>query len=96
LRKNSKKHDKLILTNYYQFGLKSFIRGINELYFTESEELIVCADTLLKDIEICRKEMVELAAKTSLSNQRVVDISAKLDHLLNKYYHLTSKKTFLY
>ncbi|MEW8986379.1 aspartyl-phosphate phosphatase Spo0E family protein [Mesobacillus jeotgali] len=56
----------------------------------------MCADTLLKDIENCRKEMVELAAKTSLSNQRVVDISTKLDHLLNKYYHLTSKKTFLY
>lgn len=56
----------------------------------------MCAETLLKDIENCRKEMVELAAKTSLSNQRVVDISTKLDHLLNKYYHLSSKNTFLY
>ena len=56
----------------------------------------MCAETLLKDIETCRKEMVEVAAKTSLSNQRVVDISTKLDHLLNKYYHLSTKKTFLY
>ncbi|MGV2942314.1 aspartyl-phosphate phosphatase Spo0E family protein [Mesobacillus sp. LC4] len=56
----------------------------------------MCANTLLKDIENCRKEMVELASKTSLSNQGVVDMSIKLDHLLNKYDHLTSKKTFLY
>jgi hypothetical protein len=56
----------------------------------------MCAEALLKDIEKCRKEMVELAARTSLSNQRVVDISIKLDHLLNKYYHLSSNKTFLY
>ncbi|CAM4091516.1 Spo0E family sporulation regulatory protein-aspartic acid phosphatase [Mesobacillus thioparans] len=56
----------------------------------------MCAETLLKDIENCRKEMVELASKTSLSNQRVVDISTKLDHLLNKYYHLSSKKPVLY
>jgi hypothetical protein len=56
----------------------------------------MCAETLLKDIEKCRKEMIELAAKTSLSNQRVVDISTRLDHLLNKYYHLNANKTFLY
>ncbi|MDQ0415766.1 MULTISPECIES: aspartyl-phosphate phosphatase Spo0E family protein [Mesobacillus] len=54
------------------------------------------AETLLKDIENCRNEMVDLAAKTSLSNQRVVDISTKLDHLLNKYYHVSSKKPVLY
>lgn len=54
------------------------------------------AETLLKDIENCRIEMVDLAAKTSLSNQRVVDISTKLDHLLNKYYHVSSKKPVLY
>jgi hypothetical protein len=56
----------------------------------------MCAETLLKDIEKCRIEMVELAAKTSLSNQRVVDISTKLDMLLNKYYHLSSNKSVLY
>ena len=54
------------------------------------------AETLLKDIEQCRKEMVELAARTSLSNQRVVDISIKLDLLLNKYYNLSSNKTVMY
>lgn len=56
----------------------------------------MCAETLLKDIEKCRKEMVELAATTSLSNQRVIDTSTKLDRLLNKYYHLSANKTYLY
>jgi len=55
----------------------------------------MCAETLLKDIEQCRKEMVELATKTSLSNQRVVDISTKLDRLLNKYYNLLSNKAVM-
>ncbi len=53
-------------------------------------------DTLLTDIERCRKEMLELAAHTSLSSQRVVDISTKLDSLLNKYYHLSANKTVIY
>lgn len=53
------------------------------------------AEALLKDIEKCRKEMVELAARTSLSNQRVVDISIRLDRLLNKYYHLSANKTVI-
>lgn len=56
----------------------------------------MCAETLLKDIENCRKEMIDLAAKTSLSNQRVVDISTRLDHLLNKYYDLNGNKRFSY
>lgn len=54
----------------------------------------MCAETLLKDIEKCRKEMVELASTTSLSNQHVIETSTKLDHLLNKYYHLLTNKTY--
>lgn len=46
----------------------------------------MCLDSLLEDIEKCRYEMVQLASHTSLSNQRVVDISTKLDRLLNKYH----------
>ncbi len=56
----------------------------------------MCAEALLRDIEKYRKEMVDLAAKTSLSNQNVIDVSTKLDCLLNKYYHLSSDKTALY
>lgn len=55
----------------------------------------MCSESLLKDIEKCRKEMVELASSTSLSNQRVIDTSTKLDHLLNKYYHLLSNKSYV-
>jgi hypothetical protein len=40
---------------------------------------------LKKDIESCREEMVQLASKTSLSDQRVIDASKRLDHLLNLY-----------
>jgi stage 0 sporulation regulatory protein len=45
-------------------------------------------NTLLKDIERCRREMVQLASDTSLSNDQVVEVSTKLDKLLNKYNHL--------
>lgn len=40
---------------------------------------------LLREIEICRNEMISLTAQHSLSNQQVVDASTKLDVLLNKY-----------
>lgn len=40
---------------------------------------------LLKDIEEHREKMIYLASRSSLSHPTVIDISAKLDELLNKY-----------
>ncbi|MBM4765409.1 aspartyl-phosphate phosphatase Spo0E family protein [Bacillus sp. B15-48] len=40
---------------------------------------------LLKEIENCRKEMVNLASKYSLSHGEVIETSKKLDKLLNEY-----------
>jgi hypothetical protein len=49
-------------------------------------------DQLLVEIEKCRKEMIFLANKSSYSCKKVVDLSTKLDQLLNKYYILSEKK----
>lgn len=51
----------------------------------------MCKCKLLKDIEQCRKEMIEIASYSSLSSQHVVDISKKLDNLLNLYEKRTKK-----
>ncbi|HZG72996.1 MAG TPA: aspartyl-phosphate phosphatase Spo0E family protein [Chondromyces sp.] len=40
---------------------------------------------LLNEIENCRNEMVSLAMETSFSNRKVVEISMRLDQLLNEY-----------
>lgn len=45
---------------------------------------------LLNDIEHHRKQMVELAAASSLSDDKVISLSVKLDQLLNI---LDSKKS---
>jgi ribosomal protein L30/L7E len=42
---------------------------------------------LLKDIEAYRIQMVSQASHTSLNNEKVVELSKKLDNLLNKYEH---------
>ncbi|WP_080849001.1 aspartyl-phosphate phosphatase Spo0E family protein [Cytobacillus gottheilii] len=52
----------------------------------------MCVNTLLKDIEFHRQEMVYLAATTSLSNEEVIRTSVKLDQLLNEYHMIQSKK----
>jgi hypothetical protein len=49
-------------------------------------------NTLLKDIERCRKEMVQIASHSSLSDDQVIEISTKLDFLLNKYNRIVSFK----
>ncbi|MFD2442545.1 Spo0E family sporulation regulatory protein-aspartic acid phosphatase [Bacillus sp. CGMCC 1.16607] len=49
------------------------------------------SDQLLVDIERCRGEMVELANALTYSNKKVVDVSTKLDKLLNKYHTLNGK-----
>ncbi|MGO5014980.1 aspartyl-phosphate phosphatase Spo0E family protein [Niallia sp. Sow4_A1] len=48
---------------------------------------------LLKDIEEHREMMIYLANTTSFSHPTVVDISTKLDLLLNKYEKLSSELT---
>ncbi|OLN21384.1 hypothetical protein BTO30_15245 [Domibacillus antri] len=40
---------------------------------------------LWNEIENCRYEMISLAMKTSLSDIKVIEISKKLDELLNEY-----------
>ncbi|QED45993.1 aspartyl-phosphate phosphatase Spo0E family protein [Cytobacillus dafuensis] len=45
----------------------------------------MCKNVLLKDIEDCRKEMIKLASHSSLSDKQVLDMSKKLDQLLNLY-----------
>ena len=43
---------------------------------------------LLEEIEDCRNNMVMLAMETSFSNQKVVEISTRLDQLLNQFEEL--------
>ncbi|SHF73164.1 aspartyl-phosphate phosphatase Spo0E family protein [Ornithinibacillus halophilus] len=40
---------------------------------------------LLKKIEKCRKEMIELSTTYGLTSKKVVQSSKKLDNLLNEY-----------
>ncbi|MBY0122843.1 aspartyl-phosphate phosphatase Spo0E family protein [Bacillus sp. S/N-304-OC-R1] len=51
----------------------------------------MCVCKLIKDIEDCRKEMIEMASYSSLTSPQVVDISKKLDKLLNLYEKRTKK-----
>ncbi|WP_110111999.1 aspartyl-phosphate phosphatase Spo0E family protein [Bacillus sp. CGMCC 1.16541] len=46
---------------------------------------MVTSQLLLSEIEECRRSMVRLAHKTSLSSLEVVALSTKLDFLLNEY-----------
>ncbi|GLI84129.1 hypothetical protein ANABIO32_18290 [Rossellomorea marisflavi] len=40
---------------------------------------------LLFEIEDCRRQMVEMALKSSFADEQVVDLSVRLDDLLNQY-----------
>ncbi|WP_064091705.1 aspartyl-phosphate phosphatase Spo0E family protein [Rossellomorea aquimaris] len=40
---------------------------------------------LLLQIEDCRRQMVELALRSSFADDQVVDLSTRLDDLLNQY-----------
>ncbi|RLQ93249.1 aspartyl-phosphate phosphatase Spo0E family protein [Falsibacillus albus] len=46
---------------------------------------------LLKEIEENRKKMVQLALKSSFADDQVVQISWKLDSLLNRYEEMAQK-----
>ncbi|WP_066070770.1 aspartyl-phosphate phosphatase Spo0E family protein [Neobacillus soli] len=47
---------------------------------------------LLEEIENCRDEMVRLASGASLLNQQVIEMSIKLDLLLNEYHSFITKR----
>ncbi|WLR48377.1 aspartyl-phosphate phosphatase Spo0E family protein [Halobacillus litoralis] len=47
---------------------------------------------LKKEIEACRMEMIRLASLHKLSSPEVVQVSVKLDNLLNEYDEATYKK----
>jgi hypothetical protein len=49
-------------------------------------------NTLLRDIERCRMEMVHLASHSSLSDHQVLEVSTQLDALLNKFNFLVSSR----
>ncbi|MBB2481325.1 MULTISPECIES: aspartyl-phosphate phosphatase Spo0E family protein [Heyndrickxia] len=40
---------------------------------------------IISNIEEKRKEMIELALKSSFNNEKVIEASDKLDQLLNQY-----------
>ncbi|WP_421382713.1 Spo0E family sporulation regulatory protein-aspartic acid phosphatase [Bacillus salacetis] len=46
---------------------------------------------LLKQIEDHRSRMVELALQSSFANEKVVEISCKLDDLLNTFHEHTKE-----
>ena len=46
---------------------------------------------LVEEIEIQRNNMIRLASETSLSNQKVIEASKKLDSLLNQYHLLLAQ-----
>ncbi|WP_160725701.1 aspartyl-phosphate phosphatase Spo0E family protein [Bacillus sp. USDA818B3_A] len=46
---------------------------------------------LQEEIEALRNHMVKLASDTSLSNHKVIEVSRKLDGLLNKYHSLLTR-----
>lgn len=47
---------------------------------------------LLKEIEICRKEMIDLADQHGLNSEHVILCSKKLDNLLNQYQKQKEEK----
>jgi len=67
-------------------------RKNREITFIGRREKNMFEKKLLKDIEEHRREMVYLAKHTSFSHPRVIDISIKLDKLLNKYENLLRAK----
>ena len=69
------------------------VLGIISLLYTEGGEAMSLT-TLKKDIEDCRSLMIHLAMNSSLSDQKVIQTSTKLDRLLNDYHQLAIKKIY--
>ncbi|TGB02044.1 aspartyl-phosphate phosphatase Spo0E family protein [Halobacillus salinus] len=49
--------------------------------------------SLLKEIETCREQMSRVAVENSLSSNEVLQVSRKLDALMNQYDDMTQKVT---
>ncbi|MCA0972399.1 aspartyl-phosphate phosphatase Spo0E family protein [Halobacillus litoralis] len=47
--------------------------------------------SLLEEIETCRDQMSQVALENSLSSQEVLQVSRKLDALMNQYDSMTHK-----
>ncbi|KGX90505.1 hypothetical protein N781_06830 [Pontibacillus halophilus JSM 076056 = DSM 19796] len=48
-------------------------------------------EQILSQIEYCREEMVQLSTHMPLSSKEVVEVSKRLDTLLNQYESLRDK-----
>jgi hypothetical protein len=59
--------------------------AINLLNIKRGENKMYHEEMLLDEIEKCRLLMVHLANQTSLSSHQVVEVSTRLDTLLNQY-----------
>ncbi|WP_174735112.1 aspartyl-phosphate phosphatase Spo0E family protein [Mesobacillus harenae] len=51
----------------------------------------MCQNKLLKDIENCRVEMNLLASRMPLQSKQVIEVSRKLDELINRYHRMLSE-----
>lgn len=49
--------------------------------------------SLLEEIETCREQMSRVAVDYPLSSQEVLQVSRKLDALINEYDYMTQKVT---
>ena len=47
------------------------------------------AEQILDHIERYRQKMITLASRSSMVDTEVVEVSSKLDLLMNQYFHLT-------
>jgi hypothetical protein len=51
-------------------------------------QMSVKFNELLYQIEECRSQMIVLALQSSFENEKVIQLSTKLDQLLNKYQYV--------
>lgn len=47
------------------------------------------AEQILDHIELYRQKMIILASRSSMADNEVIEVSSKLDVLINQYFHLT-------
>ncbi|MGE7604501.1 Spo0E family sporulation regulatory protein-aspartic acid phosphatase [Peribacillus sp. NPDC097675] len=51
--------------------------------------MIMTAEQILDHIEHYRQKMIILASHSSMIDNEVIEVSSKLDILMNQYFHLT-------
>lgn len=57
--------------------------------------VVMTAEQILDHIERYRQKMIILASRSSMIDNEVVEISSKLDSLMNQYFHLTQSKNIM-